>query len=126
MEGAHFGNELAEFAVGGPGAILYGAAKGYVSTVTRGFAKELVGDRIRVNAVAPGPTLPPPTTSKDDYARRISELPLGRSANPDGIADGVVTVLSLSAMTGQMITLDGGAHLEWSARRKPTPRRKDD
>jgi 3-oxoacyl-[acyl-carrier protein] reductase len=39
---------------GGGGAILYAGAKGFVSTVTRGWAKELVGDNIRVNAVSPG------------------------------------------------------------------------
>lgn len=39
---------------GGNGAILYAAAKGFVSTITRGHAKEFVGDGIRVNAVAPG------------------------------------------------------------------------
>ncbi|MCB1488938.1 MAG: SDR family NAD(P)-dependent oxidoreductase, partial [Bauldia sp.] len=36
---------------GGGGAILYAAAKGFVSTITKGLAKELVGDGIRVNAV---------------------------------------------------------------------------
>ena len=69
--------------------------------------------------------MPPPYVSPDVYARRISELPLGRSADPDGIADGVLAILSLGSMTGQMITLDGGEHLEWPARRKPTPRRKN-
>ena len=39
---------------GGGGAILYAGAKGFVSTVTRGWAKEVVGDGIRVNAVSPG------------------------------------------------------------------------
>ncbi len=38
----------------GGGAGLYGSAKSFVSNVTRGLAKELVGDSIRVNAVAPG------------------------------------------------------------------------
>ena len=39
---------------GGPAAYLYAGSKGFVSTVTHGLAKELVPDRIRVNAVAPG------------------------------------------------------------------------
>jgi len=39
---------------GGPGASLYAGSKGFVSTITHGLAKELVKDRIRVNAVAPG------------------------------------------------------------------------
>src|SRR5258708_23925119 len=44
---------------GGPGAVLYGATKGFVSTFTRGLAKELAKERIRVNAVAPGIILTP-------------------------------------------------------------------
>jgi len=39
---------------GGPGAGLYAACKGFVSTITRTMAKELVNNGIRVNAVAPG------------------------------------------------------------------------
>ena len=39
---------------GGAGAIIYAGAKGFISTATRGWAKELVGDGIRVNAVSPG------------------------------------------------------------------------
>ncbi len=39
---------------GGGGAIIYAGAKGFISTATRGWAKELVGDGIRVNAVSPG------------------------------------------------------------------------
>ena len=108
-----------------PAFFSYTLSKSVLWTMTRTLAQSLA-PRIRVNAIAPGPTVPPPYTSAEEYARRISELPLGRSADPDGIADGVVTVLSLGAMTGQMITLDGGAHLEWSARRKPSPRRKND
>ena len=106
-----------------PAFFSYTLSKSVLWTMTRTLAQSLA-PRIRVNAVAPGPTVPPPYVSPDVYARRISELPLGRSANPDGIADGVLAILSLGAMTGQMITLDGGEHLEWPARRKPTPRKK--
>ncbi len=39
---------------GANGAMLYAAAKGFVSTITRGHAKELIGEGIRVNGVSPG------------------------------------------------------------------------
>lgn len=39
---------------GAGGAMLYAAAKGFVSTITKGHAKELIGKKIRVNAVSPG------------------------------------------------------------------------
>ena len=106
-----------------PAFFSYTLSKAVLWTMTRTLAQSLA-PRIRVNAIAPGPTVPPPGVSLDVHAKRVSELPLGRSADPDGIADGVVAVLTLGAMTGQMITLDGGQHLEWPARRKPTPRRK--
>ncbi|NIO39572.1 MAG: SDR family NAD(P)-dependent oxidoreductase, partial [Burkholderiales bacterium] len=35
---------------GAAGAVLYAGTKGFISTITRGFAKELVKDNIRVNA----------------------------------------------------------------------------
>ena len=44
---------------GGPGSVIYAAAKGFVATATRGWAKELVRDRIRVNAVSPGVIMTP-------------------------------------------------------------------
>jgi NAD(P)-dependent dehydrogenase (short-subunit alcohol dehydrogenase family) len=106
-----------------PAFFSYTLSKSVLWTMTRTLAQSLA-PRIRVNAVAPGPTVPPPDVSPEAYAQRIRNLPLGRSADPDGIADGVIAILSLSAMTGQMITLDGGQHLEWPARRKPTPRQK--
>ncbi len=39
---------------GANGAMIYAAAKGFVSTLTKGLAKELIGENIRVNGVAPG------------------------------------------------------------------------
>ncbi|KMQ78314.1 3-oxoacyl-[acyl-carrier protein] reductase [Candidatus Burkholderia pumila] len=45
---------------GGPGALLYAASKGFVSTITKGMAKELMVDSIRVNAVAPGVVIQTP------------------------------------------------------------------
>jgi 3-oxoacyl-[acyl-carrier protein] reductase len=36
------------------GAMIYAAAEGFVSTITKGHAEELIGKKIRVNAVSPG------------------------------------------------------------------------
>jgi len=38
---------------GGAGAIIYAGAKGFISTATHGWAKEVAADRIRVNAISP-------------------------------------------------------------------------
>ena len=49
---------------GGAGASLYAGSKGFVSTMTRGLAKELVKDKIRVNAVAPGSIAAPSSPAR--------------------------------------------------------------
>lgn len=106
-----------------PAFFSYTLSKSALWTMTRTLAQSLA-PRIRVNAIGPGPTVPPPHVTAEAHARRLTELPLGTSADPDGIADGVLAILSLPTMTGQMIVLDGGEHIEWPARRGPTPRRK--
>lgn len=106
-----------------PAYFSYTLSKAVLWTMTRTLAQSLA-PRIRVNAIGPGPTVPPPHVSPEAHARRLTELPLGRSADAEGIADGVAAILGLDAMTGQMIVLDGGEHIEWPARRGPTPRRK--
>ncbi|HEY0917853.1 SDR family oxidoreductase [Devosia sp.] len=105
-----------------PAYFSYTLSKSVLWTMTRTLAQSLA-PRIRVNAIAPGPTLPPPHVTPEAHARRLAQLPLGRAADPDGIADGLMAILALPAMTGQMIALDGGEHLEWADRRSPTPRR---
>ena len=91
--------------------------------MTRTLAQSLA-PAIRVNAIAPGPSVAPPGITAEAHAKRNAELPLGHAAGAEGIADGVIAILSLPTMTGQMIALDGGEHLEWPDRRGPTPRRK--
>ncbi|MDR3473793.1 MAG: SDR family oxidoreductase [Devosia sp.] len=105
-----------------PAYFSYTLSKAALWTMTRTLAQSLA-PRIRVNAIAPGPTLPPPGVSPEGYRKRQAELPLGRSGTPDEIAQGVLMILAAGAMTGQMIALDGGEHIEWPARRGPTPRK---
>ncbi|MBK8086201.1 MAG: SDR family oxidoreductase [Devosia sp.] len=105
-----------------PAYFTYTLSKSVLWTMTRTLAQSLA-PHIRVNAIAPGPTVPPPHVTPEAHARRLTELPLGTSADEAGIADGVMAILALPAMTGQMIALDGGEHLEFPARRGPTPRR---
>ncbi|WP_374625187.1 SDR family oxidoreductase [Devosia sp.] len=106
-----------------PAYFSYTLSKSVLWTMTRTLAQSLA-PRIRVNAIAPGPTVPPPHVTAEAHARRLTELPLGTSADEAGIAAGVMAVLGLPAMTGQMLALDGGEHLEFPDRRGPTARRK--
>lgn len=104
-----------------PAFFSYTLSKSVLWTMTRTLAQSLA-PHIRVNAIAPGPAVPPPSVSQDTFEQRLAELPLEDAANADGIADGVIAILVLPTMTGQMIALDGGEHLEFPARRGPTPR----
>lgn len=106
-----------------PAFFSYTLSKSVLWTMTRTLAQSLAPD-IRVNAIAPGPSVAPPGVTPEAHAKRNADLPLGHAAGADEIADGVIAVLNLPTMTGQMIALDGGEHLEWPERRGPTPRRK--
>jgi NAD(P)-dependent dehydrogenase (short-subunit alcohol dehydrogenase family) len=66
---------------------------------------------VRVSAVAPGLTLASPDYDEDAMARAAGRMPLGLLAKPEEIADAVVWLAGARAVTGQVIFVDGGAHL---------------
>lgn len=105
-----------------PSYFSYTLSKSVLWAATRTLAQSLA-PRIRVNAIGPGPTLPPPGQTDAEFDAALQRLPLQRAADPDEIADGLLFILSARSMTGQMLALDGGQHIEWSPRRGPTPRR---
>ncbi len=87
------------------------ALHGAVRTLARALAP-----RIRVNAVAPGLTLPTPDYSAAQWQRLTAMMPLARLADPAEIAAAVVFLAQARSVTGQTIFVDGGAHLESYAR----------
>ena len=98
----------------GGGAGLYGSAKAFVSNVTRGLAKELIGFGIRVNAVAPGVILTPfheRYSTPQQIGAMVAMIPQGRAGTAE---DCVGTYLFLSSdllsgyITGQVIEVNGG------------------
>jgi len=99
---------------GGGGAVLYAAAKSFVSSLTRGQAKEFVADGIRVNAVSPGLIQTPfhdRYTPPDVLAAQSATVPMGRVGRPDECV-GAFLFLASNAMagyiTGQIIEVNGG------------------
>jgi NAD(P)-dependent dehydrogenase (short-subunit alcohol dehydrogenase family) len=96
-----------------PHFVSYTVSKAGLWALTQTMALAL-SPRIRVNAIGPGPTLPSSRQTETQFARQSSSVPLGHGPDPAEIARATIAILSLPAMTGQMIALDGGQHLQWS------------
>jgi glucose 1-dehydrogenase len=88
----------------------YMIAKGGVDTLTRAAALALA-PRIRVNAVALGVILPPP--SEDDaYTDGLAAgIPMRRPGGTDPVTAAVLDLLRNDFITGEIVRVDGGAHL---------------
>ena len=91
----------------------YTLTKSALWTLTRTLALALA-PRIRVNGIGPGPTMPSPRQSPEQFAERCRAMPLRRGTSPDEIAAALRFILAAPAMTGQMMALDGGVHLGWA------------
>ena len=74
---------------------------------------QALAPRIRVNAVAPGPTIINARQSEVHFCRQREATILGSGAEPQDICDAVRYLLTASAVTGEMIAVDGGQHLIW-------------
>jgi NAD(P)-dependent dehydrogenase (short-subunit alcohol dehydrogenase family) len=97
-----------------PHFLSYTLSKAGLWSLTQQFALALAPRRIRVNGIGPGPALPSPRQSAEQFARQCASVPLGRGTSPEEVGRAVLAILALPAMTGQMIALDGGQHLQWS------------
>ncbi|HEX8191495.1 MAG TPA: SDR family oxidoreductase [Allosphingosinicella sp.] len=83
------------------------AAAGATRTLARALAP-----RLRVCGVAPGLTIPTPDYDERQLERLAAMMPLGRLPSPEDVADAVLYLVSASAVTGQILFVDGGAALE--------------
>ena len=97
-----------------PHFVSYTVSKAALWALTQSMALALA-PRIRVNAVGPGPALPSPRQSAEQFARQCASVPLGRGTSPDEVAQAVRALLALPSVTGQMLALDGGQHLQWQS-----------
>ncbi|CAE6917634.1 KR domain [Vibrio sp. B1REV9] len=92
----------------------YGASKGGVIAMSKGWAKELArkGDQIRVNCIAPGFIATDMTKNLPEKVIQMmeSKTPLGRMGSVQDIANGVSFLASDKSayITGQVIKIDGG------------------
>jgi glucose 1-dehydrogenase len=105
-------SQLAE--VARPERAAYVASKGGACSLTHAMAVDLAAHGIRVNAIAPGPTLTGLTRANytDPEARRATEalIPLGRLGQPADLVGAVLFLASDEARwaTGSTVTVDGG------------------
>ena len=95
----------------------YQASKGAVRLLTKSAAIQYAEDGIRVNSVHPGPVVTAMSEARRadpvEYPLSLSRIPMGRYAEPDEIAYGVLYLASdeLSYLTGSELVIDGG----WTA-----------
>ena len=98
---------------GGPGSIPYATAKAAMTCMSKGMAKELISQGVRVNAVHPGVILTPfheRFTPKDRMDAMVSTIPQGRAGESEEIA-GMITFLAsdkASHIVGEAIEINGG------------------
>ncbi len=98
--------------LGNAGQSNYSASKAGVIGLTKSAARELASRGICVNAVAPGYVTTDMTSVLPDQvkAQMLSQIPLGRAASPEEIANVVLFLASEQSayMTGQVLSVDGG------------------
>lgn len=95
-----------------PGFIMHGLSKSGIIQLTRFTAVELAPD-IRVNAVAPGPVMPPPGVDEDgEWWQGLGQkLPLRRVGSAEEVAQAVRFLVQHDFITGALLPVDGGEHL---------------
>ena len=99
----------------GTGMAAYCSAKAGLAMLTEVTALELAGRRVRVNAISPG-LVPTPLTApaleipgiEDDY---LANTPLGRAGTPAEIAEAALYLANAAWVTGEVLDINGGAHL---------------
>jgi len=102
---------------GRPQSSAYAASKGAVDAFTKGFAREVAGEGIRVNSLRPGMVLTEMTEGRlkeaDFLAGIKKSIPMGRVGEAHEIANTVLWLLSdeSSFITGAMLDAAGGGYL---------------
>jgi len=102
---------------GGPGAAMYAGSKAFVTTATKGLAKELVGRGIRVNAVSPGVITTPfhdKFSTPEQLETMRKTIPMARLGTVDECVGAFLYLASeqlASYVTGQVIEVNGGQYM---------------
>jgi NAD(P)-dependent dehydrogenase (short-subunit alcohol dehydrogenase family) len=98
---------------GNPSLLDYSSTKGAIVAFTRSLSQQLVGQGIRVNAVAPGPIwtpLIPATMPEEKVAQFGKDVPMGRPGQPEEVAPCYLFLAcdDSSYIAGQVLHPNGG------------------
>lgn len=95
-----------------PEFMTYTIAKMGLWAFTQTAARALA-PRIRVNAIGPGPTMQGARQSAEHFGNQRRATILERGSNPADITAAMAYILDAPALTGQLLSIDGGQHLAW-------------
>jgi len=106
-------SSAAAYTGGGNNATIYATSKAAIVGFTRGLAKEVGGQGVRVNAVAPGligTQFHDRFSTPEGRAQTVRGIPLGREGTPEDVARAVVFLASPAAafVTGEVMGINGG------------------
>jgi NAD(P)-dependent dehydrogenase (short-subunit alcohol dehydrogenase family) len=101
---------LADNPIAGVTASLSMIMKGGLETITRHLAMEYAKQHIRFNAVAPG-VVDTPLHAKDPKEQLQKQNPMGSISTVEDIASAVVYLTEAHQITGEVLHVDGGAHV---------------
>lgn len=90
--------------------MFHGISKAALASLTQYLAVEL-GPTIRVNAIAPGPVLPPEKDSLERQKKAAERTLLKRWGKPEDVAKAVLYLLDANYVTGDIMFVDGGSHI---------------
>lgn len=102
-----------------PTFFTYALSKQVLDTATRLMALSLA-PRVRVNAIAPGLTLPSGTQSEDEFAAIVNDVPLRVGSSLARLARALDYLIDAEAVTGQTLFVDGGDRLRAVVSDDPT------
>jgi len=96
-----------------PEFLSYATTKAALQSLTVMLAQALGPKGVRVNAIAPGPTIRNARQTEAEFRAQSAATILGRGADPNDISEALLYLVGAQAVTGQMIAVDGGQHLQW-------------
>ncbi len=96
-----------------PHFVSYTVSKAGLWALTQSLALALA-PRVRVVGIGPGPALPNARQTQAQFERQAASTPLRRGTSPEEVAQAALALMALPSVTGQMLALDGGQHLQWA------------